>query len=78
MDVSLSIFNLAPFAQCMGTSIAGKVFGDYAMAYCVPQAPTSLRPILLQMIQASSATPVGNALPQSQALCQDMINYTKA
>ena len=25
----------------------------------------------------TSATPVGNALPQSQVLCQDMINYTK-
>ena len=43
------------------------------MAYCVPQASTSLLPV-----QASSETPVGNALPQSQALCQDMINYTKA
>ena len=78
VDVALSVFNLAPFAQCMCTGTAGKVFGDYAMAYCVPQASTSLRPVLLQMIQASSATPVGNALPQSQALCQDMINYTKA
>ena len=78
VDVALSVFNLAPFAQCMCTGTAGKVFGDYAMAYCVPQASTSLRPVLLQMIQASSATPVGNALPQSQALCQDMINDTKA
>ena len=79
LDVALGIFNLAPFAQslCMCTSTAGKAFADHAMAYCFPQASTSLRPVLLQMIQATSATLVGNALPQSQALCQDMINYTK-
>ena len=78
VDLTLSVFNLAPFAQCMCSGSAGRVFGDYARLYCVPQASTRLRPVLLQMIQASQAPPIGQGLTASQALCQNMLDYTKA
>ena len=76
MDLTLSVFNLAPFTQCMCSGSAGRVFGDYAMQNCVPQASTRLRPVLLGMIQ-SATIPNGQGFTAGQALCRGMINYTK-
>ena len=78
IDLILSIFNLAPFTQCMCSGSSGKVFGDYAMVNCVPQASTRLRPVLLQMIQtASTLIPTGIGDSPSFQLCKEMIDYTK-
>ena len=76
VDLTLAVFNLAPFAQCMCSGSAGKVFGDYARLNCLPQASTRLRPVLLQMIQAS-AVPTGQGQTAAQALCQQMLDYTR-
>ena len=79
VDLALGIFSLAPFTRCMCSGSAGKVFGDYAMANCVSQASTSLRPVLIDMIQsaaASTAKSVGDT--PATALCSDMIAYTKS
>ena len=57
---------------------AGQVFGDYARIYCAPQASTRLRPVLLQMVQASAAVAPGSSLTLAQRLCQGMIDYTKS
>ena len=74
LTLSLSIFNLAPFAQCMCHGTQGKTFAQYALQNCVPQASTALRPTLLQMIQASSSV----SSNQAQALCTSMISLTKS
>lgn len=78
VDLTLSIFNLAPFASCMCSGSSGQVFGDYARIYCVPEASTRLRPVLLRMIQASAAPTEGSSLNSAQRLCQGMIDYTKS
>ena len=78
VDLTLSVFNLAPFTQCMCSGSAGQVFGDYARAYCVPQASTRLRPVLLQMIQASDVVASGPGFNSAQQLCHNMISYTKS
>jgi hypothetical protein len=75
LTVTLSVFNLAPFAQCMCSGSAGRVFGDYARINCIPQASTTLKPILLEMIQ--SAGRVTSTTTASQALCQTMLSYTR-
>jgi hypothetical protein len=75
LGVTLSVFNLAPFTQCMCSRSSGKVFAQHALSHCVPQASTTLRPKLLSMIQASAA-PVGVGSP-TQQLCANMIAYTK-
>ena len=77
LDLFLSIFNLAPFAQCMCSGSAGKVFGDFAMANCVPQASTRLRPTLIYMVQ-SSRVPTGEGATMASALCSKMLDYTKS
>ena len=79
VDLSLSIFSLAPFTRCMCTGSSGKVFAEYAKANCVSQASTRLRPVLLEMIQAASGTAaksVGDT--PATALCNNMITYTKS
>ena len=76
VEIALAIFNLAPFTQCMCSGASGKVFGEYAMANCVPQASTTLKPVLLGMIQASSAL-TGDGITPAQALCKNMISYTR-
>jgi hypothetical protein len=78
LDLFLSIFNLAPFSQCMCSGSAGKVFGDYAMSNCVPQASTRLRPTLIYMVQSSRFVPSGEGLTQASVLCKKMIDYTKS
>lgn len=77
LTVALSVFNLSPFAQCMCSGSAGKRFGAYAMQNCLPQASTTLRPVLLEMIQAASQPVVGGMAP-AQMLCKSMIDYTNA
>lgn len=76
LDLFLSLFNLAPFAQCMCKGSAGKVFGDYAMTNCVPQASTRLRPTLIYMVQSSNYISTGE--PQASTLCTKMLAYTKS
>jgi hypothetical protein len=63
--------------MCSGS--AGKVFGDYAMANCVPQASTRQRPVLIQMVQSlRSSIPTGpKAVPASVTLCRNMLALTK-
>ena len=78
MDLFLSLFNLAPFAQCMCKGSAGKVFGEYAMTNCVPQASTRLRPTLIYMVQSSNYVEAGEAANQASALCTKMLAYTKS
>lgn len=78
LDLFLSVFNLAPFAQCMCSGSAGKVFGDYAMANCVPQASTRLRPTLIYMVQSSNYVPTGDGTATTSALCQNMLDFTKS
>jgi hypothetical protein len=78
LDLFLNIFNLAPFAQCMCSGSSGKVFGDYAMSNCVPQASTRLRPTLIFMIQSSSFVPSGLESAPAVTLCKKMLEYTKS
>jgi hypothetical protein len=78
LDLFLSIFNLAPFAQCMCSGTAGKVFGDYAMSNCVPQASTRLRPTLIYMIQSARFMPSGDGSTPASTLCKKMLAYTKS
>lgn len=75
LSVVLSVFNLAPFAQCMCSGSSGRVFGDYARINCIPQASTTLRPVLLEMIQSSNR--VTYSTTAAQALCQSMLSYTR-
>ena len=75
LTVTLSVFNLAPFAQCMCSGSSGRVFGDYARINCLPQASTTLKPILLEMIQSSGR--VSSTTTAAQALCQRMLSYTR-
>ena len=78
LDLFLSVFNLAPFAQCMCSGSTGKVFGEYAMANCVPQASTRLRPMLIQMVQSSAYIPSGDRVTPASALCRKMLDFTKS
>ena len=78
LDLFLSVFNLAPFSQCMCSGSAGKVFGDYAMANCVPQASTRLQPTLIYMVQSSNYVPTGDRATPTSVLCQKMLDYTKS
>jgi hypothetical protein len=78
LDLFLNIFNLAPFAQCMCSGSSGKVFGDYAMANCVPQASTRLRPTLIYMVQSSRFVPTGEGTTLASTLCKKMLDYTKS
>lgn len=78
LDLFLSVFNLAPFAQCMCSGSAGKVFGDYAMANCVPQASTRLRPTLIYMVQSSAYVPTGDRVSAASTLCKKMLDFTKS
>lgn len=75
LGVVLTVFNLAPFAQCMCSGSSGRVFGDYARINCIPQASTTLRPVLLEMIQSSNR--VTSSTTAAQALCQTMLSYTR-
>jgi len=75
LTLGLSVFNLAPFAECMCHGTKGNVFAQYALENCIPKASTTLRPKLLYMIQASESA--SGAISRSQALCADMISYTK-
>lgn len=75
LEMVLTVFNLAPFAQCMCSGSAGRVFGDYAKINCIPQASTTLRPVLLEMIQSSNR--VTHSKTAAQALCQTMLSYTR-
>ena len=78
LTLFLSIFSLAPFSQCMCSGSAGKVFGDYAMANCVPQASTRLQPTLVYMVQSSNYVPSGDGATSTSILCQKMLDYTKS
>ena len=75
VDLTLAIFNMAPLAQCMCSGTSGKVFGEYAMTNCVPQAPTSLRPVLVEMLQ--SVRDSSGITPRPALLCQSMIDLTR-
>jgi len=75
LGVVLSVFNLAPFTQCMCSGSSGRAFGDYAKINCIPQASTTLRPVLLEMIQSSGRT--ASATTAAQALCSTMLSYTR-
>jgi len=75
LTLTLSIFNLAPFAECMCHGTKGNVFAQYALQNCIPHASTALRPRLLYMIQSSASS--SGAKSRAQALCEDMISYTK-
>ena len=79
LDLFMSLFNLAPFSQCMCSNSAGKVFGEYAMKVCVPKASARLRPILLEMVQASKdAVLIAGTLTRgANPICQRMLAYTK-
>lgn len=77
VSVALSIFNLAPFAHCMCSGSAGQGFVAYAMSNCLSQASTTLRPVLLQMIQAAQSTVTIGSSP-AQQLCRNMIDYTNS
>ncbi len=76
LDVALSVFNLAPFAQCMCSGSSGRVFGDYARINCIPQASTTLRPVLLEMIQLANKLTFSTTA--AQVLCSNMLTYTRS
>jgi hypothetical protein len=79
LNLFLSIFNLAPFAQCMCSGSTGKVFGDYAMMNCVPQASTRLRPTLIYMVQSSKfESEMAGEGDTTSGLCTKMLDYTKS
>jgi hypothetical protein len=79
-DLFLTIFNLVPFSHCMCTESAGKVLGEHAMLNCVPRASTKLRPVLLEMVQASrdQVTYDGGLTRGANPLCTSMLDYTKS
>ena len=77
VDLTLAVFNVAPLAQCMCGGAAGKVFGDYAMLNCVPQASTRMRPVLIQMVQSLRTSIPTDTTPLSTTLCKNMLALTK-
>ena len=78
VDLMLAVFNVAPLTQCMCSGSGGKVFGDYAILNCVPQASTSMRPTLVQMVQSLRSGPaLGSDAPLPTQLCQNMLAFTK-
>ena len=71
MDMFLLMFVDVPLVKCMCKDSQGHRMDAYALQYCVPNAPPSMRPLLLGMISAAQG------LNTPSLLCPAVIAYTR-
>ena len=80
LDVALDVFVHVPMAKCVCKDGVGQrqPLTAYVQSVCLPRTPVSLRPTLLQLVNAQGGGGLAGGAQFARLTCQGVLGFTKA